>query len=320
MATVSHVMNGRDDRRISAATRERVLAAARRLNYAPNQSARSLRRRRTERVCLVTGSIGVPAYDRIATDLHEMADANGYGVISMIVNSPDRAERTVELLRQRIADGALIATGLYRYDESALNALGDSGFPLVVIGNHVRPHGFDVIAEPEFDACVEAIEHLVTTGRRRIAFIGHRSDFARAGHSQRFAAYREVLNRHGLPLDRGLTVPGADDRVTGYRRAAALLTSPEPPDALFVASYRAAVSAIWAARDHGVDVPGDVAVIGAGNIDDGLITQPPLSTVGPQGSVHTTGPRLLFERIESSEPLPGREFVTPWTFVRRKSG
>jgi DNA-binding LacI/PurR family transcriptional regulator len=331
VATVSFVMNGRDERRVSAETRERVLDAARALAYAPNQSARSLRRQRTERVALVVGSIGVPAYDQLTRDLHTAADDAGHGVLTLVVDSARRADKAVELLHQRIADGALVAASVPHLPTGILAELARSGLPLVVMRNDAAPEGFDVVRAPEVAACAEALDHLFRDGRRRVAFLGHahevgpvprqdavpEDDFAAL--SERRRAYVEALQRHGVPVTDQLVVPGADDRVAGYQAASALLALPRPPDAIFAASDRAAISVMNAVRDAGLTVPGDVAVVGVGNLAEGLITRPALSTVGPATQDYTQVARLLFERVLTPEPLPGRTIDDPWTFIRRAS-
>jgi DNA-binding LacI/PurR family transcriptional regulator len=372
VATVSYVVNGRDGR-CTAQTRERVLAAARDLGYAPDHSARSLRRRRTERVCLVVGSIGVPAYDRLARDLHVAAERAGYGVITLVVDSAARARQARDLLQQGIADGAVVSVPGCHLADIGVAALVRNRMSLVVLDNAAAPLGFDVVRTPERRACGEALDHLFGTGRRRVAYLGHAGDFgAPAGtgvgrhaeaeaadacgdqeadargdrpaadargdretadargdrpaadargdrRSERFEAYLDALARHGVGRDDRLVVTGADDRVSGYRAVSALLRLADRPDAVFAASDRAAVSAIWAVRDAGLAVPGDVAVLGVGNLDEGLITQPALSTVGQPHLDYSGVVRLLFERMAAGEPLPPRELLLPWDFICRGS-
>jgi LacI family transcriptional regulator len=317
VATVSYVLTGRAAK-VGAETRERVLEAARQLDYAPNQSARSLRRRKTERVCLVVGSIGVPVYDQLARELHEKADAEGHGVLTIVVDSERRAAQAIELLHQRIADGAVIASSVPYLDGNALRALARSGLPLVVMHNELAPEGFDVVRAPEQPACTEAVDHLFATGRTRVAYVGHHREIAgHPGTHERLAAYEDAVERHGA---RRIVVDGADDRVAAYRAVENLLHDKNnTPDAIFAASDRAAISAIWAARDTGFDVPQDLAVVGVGNLDDGLITKPTLSTVGPPHLDFGATTSMLFERLATTDPLEGREVTTEWTFIRRES-
>lgn len=166
---MSYVLNGKEGR-VAEETRLRVLAAAEELGYVRSSSARSLRLRRTERVCLVVGSVGVPAYDQLARDLSEVADEAGHGVMTIVVDSPARAAKTVDLLRQHVADGAIIAPSVPYLTEGQLRSL--AGLPLVVMSNAVAPDGFDVVRTTEGPACAEALDHLAATGRRRIAFLG----------------------------------------------------------------------------------------------------------------------------------------------------
>jgi DNA-binding LacI/PurR family transcriptional regulator len=317
VATVSYVLSGRD-RPVAPDTRQRVLDAARQLGYTPNQAARSLRKRRTQRVCLVLSSLGgVPSDERLATDLHEMADARGYSVVTLAVYSEARAGAAIDVLRGGIADGALINLAGDHLTRELLTGLAATGLPMVVLSNESGLEGCDVVRTPEAEACAEAVEHLLATGRRRIAFMAHRHELYRGKPAGRLLGYTTALDRHGV--DQRIVTSGADDRVAAYQTATELLSSPDRPDAIFAASDRAAISAIWAARDAGLDVPGDVAIVGAGNIDEGLITNPQLSTVGPVRHDYTDVVRLLFDRLQAEEPPPAREIVRSWTFVRRGS-
>jgi LacI family transcriptional regulator len=311
VATVSYVLNGKDGR-VGDETRLRVLAAAEQLGYVRSSAARSLRLRRTERVCLVVGSIGVPALDQLARDLSDAADEAGYGVMTIVVDTPARAGKTIDMLRQRVADGAIIAPSVPHLTEDQLRSL--AGLPLVVMSNAVAPDGFDVVRTSEGRACTEALDHLVGTGRRRIAYLGHRLEL-----TERRDAYLAALDRHGLDRRPELMVTGADDRVAAYEATSALLALPDRPDAIFAASDRAAISAILALRDAGLSIPDDVAVVGVGNLEEGRITRPALTTVGPPAMDFHDVARLLFDRVLAAEAPADREITTNWSCIRRGS-
>lgn len=313
VATVSYVVNGLEGR-VGARTRERVLAAVTELGYVPNSSARGLRTQRTEQFCLVTDEIGVPANDQLARDLHDAADRVGYGMMTLLADSLPRARQVCDALRARIADGVVVISR--HLHEADVAALARTGLPMVVLSNALRPDGFDVVRTPVRAACAEAIDHLCRSGRRRIAFVGHDHDLGT--DSERMRAYTDVLRAHGQRVDPGLLVTGANDRVSGYRAAYELLFADDPPDGIFAASDRSAISAIWAARDAGRTVPEDVAIVGVGNLPEGLIVRPRLSTVGPPVLDYSDVPRLLLDRIER----PGREAIEhslTWHFIPRES-
>ncbi len=225
---------------IPDATRDRVLAVAEALGYAPDRAACSLRRRSTEQICLVIG-------------------------------------------------------------------------------------GFDVYREPESGAMAEAVAHLWATGRRRIAYIGRQREteqFHAGEHveGERLVALEAAVRAHGGRMEPGLVVAGADDRAQGYRAASALLCATEPPDAIVSGSSRSAVSAIWAARDHGCSIPEDAAVLGAGTIPEAQVTRPALSTIGPPTDADFDDlAALLFDRLTEHRSAPWRQVARPWTYTRRGS-
>jgi DNA-binding LacI/PurR family transcriptional regulator len=318
VATVSYVLNGHVGR-VGSKTRERVLSAVSELGYAPNSSARGLRRQRTDQVCLVVGSLGVPSNDQLARQLHHAADEAGYGVITLLVDSEARAHHACDLLQQGIADGAVISDPYHCLGEQRLAALARGRLSLVVMDNSVTPQGYDVVRTPEREACGEALDSVLSSGRRRLAFVGHHSDLSGSVPGERLAAYRHAVERHHLTPDERLVVAGADDRADSYWAVTGLLQLQDPPDAVFCASDRAAVSAIWAIRDAGLSVPHDVAVLGTGNLKEGLITRPALSTVGQPALDFGEVVGLLFDRLAAPEPPDGRELVLPWTFIRRGS-
>ncbi|NUT45499.1 MAG: LacI family DNA-binding transcriptional regulator [Thermoactinospora sp.] len=310
VATVSYVLSGRD-RPVAAETRKRVLDAAKELGYTPNQAARSLRKQRTQRVCLLQPTAGgVPTEDRLARDLHEMADSHGYSVLTLAVYSRERAEAAVELLRSGIADGVLVNGGEHLTGEM----LAGIRLPMVVMRDGDVPEGRDVVRTPEEEPCEQAVRHLVAQGRSKIVYLSHRYELYREQPTGRMLGYLKALAGREPTV-----VAGAEDRVAAYQATAELLAGPDRPDAIFAASDRAAVSAIWAVRDAGLRVPYDVAVIGVGNIDEGLISKPQLSTVGPLRHDYSDVARLLFDRLLAERPPPPRQIVRSWTFIQRGS-
>ena len=85
-------------------------------------------------------------------------------------------------------------------------------------------------------------------------------------------------------------------------------------------SSSAAIDGIWAARDLGVGVPDQLAVIGIGNIPEGLMISPALTTVGEPALDFSRDVARLFERLDAPTPLPGMELTAPWELIVRASG
>ncbi len=317
-ATVSYVLNGRRDGAgtISEATRKRVLDAMTQLGYAPNQTARSLRRQSTERICLVLPRLNIPYYDILARDVQHVADEHNYSVILALAGSLERERHMLTQLQRRLADGAILDPDYLEADDLA--ALVKAHYPFVVLSNHLSPQGFDVVQTTESEACYEAVKYLLEKGHRRIAFLGHFEIANMPAHYQRIESYQRALREYGVSIDERLIRGGAGERQMAYRNTLDLLQLDMPPSAIFAASDIAGVSAIWAIRDTGMRVPDDVAVIGVGNIAEGEITSPPLTTVGSTSLNFRGVAELLFSRLQNAS-LAGREYLLHWKLVLRGS-
>lgn len=317
-ATVSYVLSGRrsGDTRVSDETRQRVLDAVRSLDYAPNQSARALSRRRTERVCLVLPRLGAPYFEQLARELRAAIAPHGFTLIITICDDDGERAAVLDQLRRRLADGVVVVEGVHLAPDE-LAPLVPLQVSTVAMTDEPVPAGIDVVRSTASDACRGAVEYLASARHQRIAFIGSFPSNAR--RHRRYDDYRAGLRASGLPLHRELVVAGAASRAEAYRSAQRLLAQPNPPSAVFTASDVAAVSTIWAARDAGLRVPDDLAVIGIGDIPEDLVMNPQLTTVGPTSGTSTQIVELLVSRLTGEAPPEGRTRLQQWELVRRGS-
>ena len=321
VATASYTLNGSDANRsrIGAPTRERVLAAARELGYVPHQSAQSLRRRATNRICLSVPRLGVPRYDALARELQREGERRGLHLIVTVGRDSAGAGDAVQHLQGGLADAVVLVVER-RLDgavEEQLAALASRGLAIVVLGNHIAPKGFDVIGEGDDEACFDAVRWLIEQGHRRIGCLA--LELEPGQRHERYDSYRRALESAGIDLDDALVRDGAGNRHEALAAARELLASNDPPTAIFACTDIAAMSAIRAARDAGLRVPEDVAVVGAGDIDEGEFIDPPLTTVGPVQRDFRDVAELVFGRLSAREPLPGRNLVKRWELKIRGS-
>jgi DNA-binding LacI/PurR family transcriptional regulator len=320
-STVSIVLSGRRSGkdRISDETRQRVMEAVETLEYVPNQLARHLRRQSTERVSLAVAHLGVPYSDLIARDLQRVAKTHGYSMVINISHSAEDERDTLRQMRAGLADGVLMLPEYMDGDDlsETIELVVRSGIAVVVMSNYVSGPGFDIVRNTEYQTCYQAVEYLLKQGHRRIATIRH--DMKDAVELSRFKSYIQAQRDYGVSIDEALIRVGARSRQVAYELTHALLKLAHPPTAIFSESDRAAISAIWAIRDAGLRVPEDVAVIGVGNIPEGEIMHPPLTTVGPLTRDFTDVSELLFSRLNRTAPDEGRIIEQPWAFIHRGS-
>ena len=297
--TVSNVVN--DHPHVHPATRARVQQAIDELGYRPNLSARGLRSGRT-------GVIGLAVPDLRQTYFAELADAVIAAAerrgLSVIVGQAgaDRAQEIAVLangLRQ--TDGLLFSPErLGTEDRSLLDHLR---YPLVLLGERIFGGPTDHVTMHNVDGARAAVDHLIASGRRRVAVIGAHPD-GRTGQLRpsdlRVRGYREALAAAGLPLDRRLERAAApwhpEDGADATRQ---LLESGLDVDAIFTLNDALGIGALRALGEAGRRVPDYVAVIGFDNITSGRFTLPSLSTVDPgRDEIAETAVAMLVERIE----------------------
>jgi DNA-binding LacI/PurR family transcriptional regulator len=320
-ATVSYVLSGRRGgaKPPPPETRERVLRAVAETGYQLDQAGRSLRRQRTDVVALMYPAPSSPWSDRLAEELQVAAADRGFAVVALPVITSASAAAILRILRQRYVDGAVLLPDC-PLDGAELAALAAGGHSLVVFDDDLEPDGFDVVRQNRASACRAAIERLTVAGHRRIAFLAHADDHGDALADVKLRSYRDGLAGHGIPADPTLVRPVADSRSDAYAAVRDLLRRPDPPTALLSATDRAAVDGIWAARDLGLTVPDRLAVIGIGNIPEGLMISPPLTTVGAAALDFSREVARLFARLDAPVPLPGTALAAPWELIVRASG
>lgn len=282
--TVSNAYNRPDQ--LSAATRERVLAAARRVGYpGPDPAAQSLRRGST-------GTIGVVLTERLPyafTDpgmvalLHGIATAlNDAGAALLLVPSqgPDQA-----LVRAAIADALVLCA--VAPDDPVMTAAVERGLPLVTVGTPQLPGVPRVTADNRAGAALAA-RHLVGLGHRRLAVVtataagpdvpGHGASL---GFAQRTAGFLAAAREAGV-ADRDLTVVevGEHSRAAAAAAVAGMCTGRSgAPTAFFGVTDVVALGALDAVTAAGLRVPADVSVVGFDGIAETETSTPPLTTV-----------------------------------------
>ncbi|MBO0849244.1 MAG: LacI family DNA-binding transcriptional regulator [Pseudonocardia sp.] len=321
-ATVSYVLSGRRGgvKPPTADTRDRVLRAVAELDYQLDQAGRSLRRQRTDVVALMYPAPSSPWSDTLAEQLQVVAAERGFAVVALPVAASTPTQTILRILRQRYVDGAVLLPDC-PLTASELSALAAQGLALVVFDDELAPDGFDVVRQDRARACRAAVDRLVARGHRRIAYLAHEGETTGAApRSVKLGSYRDGLAANRIAPDPALVLPVADSRSHAYAAVRDLLRGPAAPTAFFSATDRAAVDAIWAAREAGVRVPDELAVIGIGNIPEGAMISPTLTTVGAARLDFSQEVDRLFARLDAATPLPGQQLTAAWELIVRESG
>ncbi|MGV9555454.1 LacI family DNA-binding transcriptional regulator [Streptomyces sp. NPDC003522] len=278
MRTVSNVVRGTG--RFSEATRERVQRAVEELGYRPNTAARRLRTGRSGVLLLAVPELTMPYWAELTGHLLREAAAHGCTLLVEVTGGRPEAELDIALGRtDPLVDGVILSP-LALDDRAAARVPART--PLVLLGERVHDLPCPHVTVDNTGAAREATAHLLARGRRRIAVVGRQTAPHAATSATRLTGHRQALAAAGLTPDEALAPPvAAYHRADGVAAAHALLDLPEPPDAVFCFADTLAEGVLHAARERGLSVPGDLAVVGFDDIEAARYTAPPLTTVAP---------------------------------------
>lgn len=315
VASASRVLNGIGTR---PETLSQVLAAAERVGYVPNASARSLRSKRTGQIAFALPDVSNPVYASMAGAIQEVAQAHGWRLVLHSTGADAEAELGIlRDLRRRFVDGLILIP--LNVTEQHLLEFERAAAPLVVIGSIPDEVSVDAVVADSRRGAALAVKHLHALGRRRIGFVNGPLNTT-PGHARRLGYY-DALRATKLRRDDQL-VEAADEFSVDAGRAAALrLLKRAKLDGLFCANDLLAAGALDALRQLGRRVPEEIAVVGMDNSGLVEITWPTLTSVDlGSGERARRAVELLLERIEDPARAPVRVQVKAELHVRASSG
>lgn len=316
LMTVSKALRSHSD--ISEETKRRVLKRAKELKYRPNWIARSLVTRRTYMVGLIIPDLMHSFFAEVAKGIARKFEPLGYQiVISNSEENPDAELREIQVLLDRSVDGIIIAAAQPNVRGELFKTLEGRNIPYVLIDR--LPAGFEghFVGGRDEEIGMMATEHLIEQGCRRIAHLRGPTNSTGIG---RLRGYRRALAKHHLDATAEYVVSGQHEDSTGYEGMRKLLGVSPPPDGVFCYNDPVAAGAIKAILEAGLTVPGDIAVIGAGNVHYSDLLRVPLSTIDQSSSmIGETAANLLVECMEAKNKVPPRRVLIQPRLIARES-
>ncbi len=272
-ATVSRVLNGTGG--VSPDLKARVLKAASMLGYVPCGSARALRRQHTSVWAAIVSDIENPFFTAVVRGIEDVARQAHHRLV--LCNSDEDLEREAAYIDVAIAErmsGVVIAVASDK--ESNVAPLIAQHVPIVAVDRSAGRDVDAVVVDNRLGA-EEATRHLIDFGSRRVACITGPARVNTA--NERLEGYRRAIAAAGMTVDEDL-IQRADFKESGGHQAAlSLLTSRNPPDALFIANNPMAAGALRAMRELGLSIPKDVALVAFDDSPWTTLTSPQLSVV-----------------------------------------
>ncbi|RZJ32482.1 MAG: LacI family transcriptional regulator [Brevundimonas sp.] len=310
VASVSRVLNGAGP--VTEATRHRVLEAVEALQYVPHSGARSLSTSKTNTVGVILPDLYGEFFSELIRGMDVAARALGYHlIVSSSHDDADEASSAIRSMRGRV-DGLIVLSPHLGAANLASGLAGRT--PVLLMNGGAAADGRPSIVVDNHGGAVAAVQHLIATGRRRIAHIAGPAGNLEA--EARLAGYLEAMAAAGLPT---MVVDGAFTKASGQEAGQALAARADRPDAVFAANDNMAVGALLAFQDAGLRVPEDVAMVGFDDIPLAGLVRPALTTL--KIHIAETGRKAL-ERLVAiigSSADTACEVVRPELVVRASS-
>lgn len=312
-ATASKALN--DTGRISLETRDRIKRVARELGFRPNSLARSLTRKRSFSVGLLTndtyGRFTLPLMAGISEGLID----HGVSVfLCAIGDNPDLARIHVDAMLDKQVDG-IIATGK-RIDKPLPVDLTHLSVP-VVYALTAGPRGGVTLVPDDRQGAEAAVRHLLAQGRRHIVHVTGPSEFDVV--HERALAYTQTLARAGASTEAEVLF-GSWSEHWGHQAVGALWSGAKKPDGIFCGNDQIARGVVDALRERGVSVPGDVSVVGFDNWEIvAKETRPPLTTVDMNLKELGRQAGLALVRLVNGEAVETGVWKLPCSLIVRAS-
>ena len=315
LKTVSRVVNGEPG--VSADLAERVNRAASQLSYQHNLAASNLRRTggRTATVGLVLEDVANPYSAVVYRAVENVARERGVAVFAASADEdPQQQDELVSTFISRRVDGLIVAPA--GTDQSYLASQARAGVAVVFIDRQGTAAGVDSVVTDNREGARAGVEHLLSFGHTRIAFVGDLPQIPTA--ELRYQGYVDALGAAGIAVDPALVVRGVHGPDQGADEIAALLALPSPPTAIFSAQNNITITVVRVLQTAGAST--SVALVGFDDFPLADTVNPPVTVLAQDlRRIGELAAEVVFARIDGDESA-ARTHVVPTTLIVRGSG
>jgi DNA-binding LacI/PurR family transcriptional regulator len=313
--TVSAVLNDSPAAKaIPQSTKERIFAAAKKFSYRPNFFARTLVKKRTFTIGVITEEIGDAYGGMVISGIEAFLTHHKYFFLVVAHrHDPEKLERYEDILLSRGVEGLItVDTQLTR----------SSPLPTVAVAGHQEITGVTNVVLDQRRAAQAALKHLAGLGHREIAVM--RGWPFSSDSTERWLSICAAAEEFGTPILPELTVQLMDNDTSpeiGYRMTKELLRRSRSFTALFAYNDICAIGAVRAVREMGLDVPKDISVVGFDDIPAAAYHVPSLTTVRqPLARMGEIAAQTLVERLEGGKDYQKQIAVEPELMIRESTG
>lgn len=292
IATVSYVIN--NTKKVSAATRRKVLSVINELNYKPSNIARSLATQSTRMLGVLVSDIADPFFSSIVRGVQNVAEA--YGYITMVGNSDEdsaKAQKYIEVLNQHRVDGLIISPP---GDTGGVFNTWQADMPLVLVNRRSGEVLSDIVETDNENGAYVATKHLISMGHERIAFISGPTTLST--YADRLLGYRKCLEENQIPVHEELIKVGGNNYEFGYRIVHEIMNMCDKPTAILVASGWITKGVFRALKELKVMIPQEISLLSFDETEWSSLVTPSLTRIAQRTyEMGKNAAKILLKRI-----------------------
>ena len=261
-STVSRALTNHPEVKIE--TRKAVLELAEKLDYQRNMLSINLISKKSNLIGIIVPEFETSFFPQVVIGAQEMASKFGYNII--VSQSNEKFETEVANSKVMLAsqvDGILVSISKETRSYEHLKIFQRKGIPMVLFNRVCDELIVPKVVINDYDAALGAVEHLIQTGKRRIAHLAGPDSLITS--RKRLKGYLDALKKHKIPIDESLIIPYdlTLGKVKIYIRH--LMELKYPPDGLFIANDPAAIEAIRTIKEMGIQIPQQTGIVGFSN-------------------------------------------------------
>lgn len=299
ISTVSRALRGAQD--VNPETKKAVLELANELNYEPNKVAQSLRSKKTKTIGIIVPEIAIHFFSSVISGIQDYTARHGYTImICQSLESFETEKANIHMLVANRVDGLLISLSSQTRDFQHLEQLIAKKIPIVLFDRVVESLEVSKVVVDDHDGAFKAVEHLIKTGCRRIAYIG--GSVSLSISNQRMKGYTDALKTNNLPVLPELMILCDEFHNEPLLATQRLLDLPERPDAIFCINDPVAILIIQVLKQQKIRIPDEISVVGFTNEPVSRYIEPSITTVAqPAYQMGEAAARLFIDQVESPE-------------------
>ncbi len=315
--TVSRALRNHPD--VNRETRELVLRTARKYNYIPNSFAKSLRSAKSKTIVVLVPVIKNFFFSEVLGIISNLAFEKGFSVMIYQSNEEDEIEsQNLQAVMENRVAGVIASVANVEKNRDNYHHLGRLGIPVVLFDRCYDDSLLSRVLINNYQGAYDATAYLIQSGRKEIAF--YRGKAGNPVFDNRYKGYKDALGAHGILFRQELVFSGGLELEDGSRLVHRLAKSKLRIDALICVVDMVALGVITGARELGIVIPEELALIGFDNEPAGRIITPSLTTVAqPVELVGITAFDLLLTQILQERIADQKEVILDMKLIKRTS-